>query len=89
MYTNPTTIEELESSVRWYTSHRGKPTSDQEWAAHDFGYGVYMSAHGICLDELRKDWPEVFASQHCMRGYRAGWEDPEWAWTFLAGFRLH
>jgi hypothetical protein len=72
MNTNSNTIKEMETKIRWYTDHKGKPTIDEEWAAHNFGTGAFYAGHGIGLHELSQDWPEVYANKDCMRGYRKG-----------------
>ncbi len=58
----------------YYTPHGGCPTTDAEWAAHNFRVGRYYAGHGIMLDELKEEWPEVFNNPDCMRGYFKGCE---------------
>ena len=57
----------------WYTDHGGRPTNDKECETHNFRMGAYYAGHGIQIDELRVDWPEVFANKDCMRGYHKTW----------------
>jgi hypothetical protein len=52
------------------TDHGGRPTNDKECATHNFRMGAMYAGHGIQIDELREDWPEVFANKDCMRGFR-------------------
>jgi hypothetical protein len=66
MNTNPNTIEEMESKIRWYTDHQGKPTTDE-----------FYASQGIGLHELSQDWSEIFNNTDCMRGYRKGRADAE------------
>jgi hypothetical protein len=37
----------------------------------DYQYGELLANHGIGIDELAEDWPEVLESEFAMRGYRA------------------
>lgn len=40
----------------------------------DYQYGEYLAGHGIGLEELSKDWPEVLECEDVMRGYREAWK---------------
>jgi hypothetical protein len=54
---------------QWFTDHGGEPMNDKEWATNDFGYGAYFAGHGIGLEELCEDWPEIANNAQCMKGY--------------------
>ena len=41
---------------------------------NDYQYGMMLAERGIGIEELSRDWPEVFESEPCMRGYREYWE---------------
>jgi hypothetical protein len=56
----------------YYMAHGGRPTNRMEWKAQNFGAGQMYGLHGISLDELETDWPEILANPDCMRGYRQG-----------------
>jgi hypothetical protein len=60
----------------YYTDHGGRPTTDAEWATHNFKVGAMYASQGIQLDELSDDWPEIVANEDCMRGYREEWFNP-------------
>ena len=64
----------------YYTAHGGRPTNDAEWADQNFGVGAFYANHGIGIDELESDWPEVFNNVECMRGYDPGSFPPPGAW---------
>jgi hypothetical protein len=61
----------------YYTAHGGPPTNAMEWKAQNFGAGRMYGGHVIPLDELEKDWPEIFNNPDCMRGYRKGLADAQ------------
>jgi hypothetical protein len=64
----------------YYTAHGGKPTNAMEWKAQNFGVGASYAGHGIGIDELESDWPEVFYNADCMRGFDPGAFPPPGVW---------
>jgi hypothetical protein len=67
-------------SPTYYTAHGGEPTNDAEWADQHFGVGAFYASHGIGIDELESDWPEVFNNADCMRGFDPGAFPPLGVW---------
>jgi hypothetical protein len=50
---------------------RPEPTLTPEaQAAHDYAYGQLLGGHGVGLEELSEDWPEVLECPDVMRGWR-------------------
>jgi hypothetical protein len=75
-YKTPTLAEQearnnpIVNGQTYYTEHGGKPTTDAEWAIHNYGVGRFYATRGIPIAELETDWPEVFSNTNCMRGFR-------------------
>lgn len=45
--------------------HKDAATKEAEYR-----YGAMLASHGIGIDELAEDWPEVLLCMEAMRGYR-------------------
>jgi hypothetical protein len=73
----------------YYTAHGGPPTNDAEWADQNFGVGASYADHGISIDELESDWPEVFSNADCMRGFDPGAYPPPGMWPHESEWEVH